>query len=194
MLKIFTRLAADRAAQQRLSDAGANATLFRQELDQLNLPFRYAAAFVAAHAWQSLDQRRGARALELLRGHLIDPGVLLLQGYIPDVAAHPPGAPLIEIERKRQSDGSIITRRRERRVDRDAQLILQNERYEQRIGARVVAREDLKSTLAWYSPEEGIELMHASGFAGAQIVEEELPLPFAPAEGRAFLLRAVIGE
>lgn len=182
------------AAQRRLGDRDANATVVRQELDQLNLPFRYAGAYVAARGWQVLDRRRAARALELLRGHLVEPGVLLLQGYIPDLAAHPPGAPIIEIERKRQPDGSIITRRRERRVDREAQLIVQDERYEQRRGMNVVAREDQGSTLAWYTPEEAIALMHASGFAGAVAVEQPIPPADAPEDGRAFLLRATIDD
>ena len=82
----------------RLKSIGRSTQLFRQSVTALNLPFRYGAAFISGGAFQSLTERVAALdALLRIRAHLIDPGLLLLDLFVPGEAAHPPGAPIVEL-------------------------------------------------------------------------------------------------
>jgi cyclopropane fatty-acyl-phospholipid synthase-like methyltransferase len=157
--------------EARLRAAGHDTPVFRQELDALNLPFRYAGALIAAKAWQMLDPLRIDAAVASVRAHLVTPGMLLLQAFIADDAQHPPGAPIVEIERVKLEDASVITRRCERRIDAEAQTFESIERYERRVGTDVVAREDVTIRSCWRTPEEMLALLLATGFAQARIEE-----------------------
>src|SRR5512134_770385 len=59
---------------QRLRSGATSVPLFRQDASELNLPFRYAAAYIAAGAFQSLDVDRARAALARIRAHLLPPG------------------------------------------------------------------------------------------------------------------------
>ena len=85
------------ACRARLAAAGLAATLVRQDMAVLNLPFRYGAAFVAAGSFQLLvDPAHARSALERIRAHLVPPRMLLLDLRVPDAALHPPGAAEVE--------------------------------------------------------------------------------------------------
>ena len=102
------------SCEARLEQETFSTPLFRQDVATLNLPFRYGAAFVAAGSLQLLvDPARMRRALESLRAHLIPHGLLLLDLGVPDLARHPPGAPLAEVRAVTLDDGSRITLRTE---------------------------------------------------------------------------------
>lgn len=155
--------------ERRLAGAGQSAPLFRQDLDTLNLPFRYAGAMIGASMWQAVHRARTAEALQRLRAHFVDPGVLIIECVTPEYAQHPPGASIIEIERVKLDDGSMITRRSERQVDAEAQRMELTERYERRSGAAVTMREDARATMAWYTSDEMLELVHDAGFANGRV-------------------------
>ena len=60
------------ACRARLAAAGLAATLVRQDMAVLNLPFRYGAAFVAAGSFQLLvDPAHARSALARIRAHLV---------------------------------------------------------------------------------------------------------------------------
>jgi SAM-dependent methyltransferase len=63
-------------AEARLAAAGRTTTLYRQSLQALNLPTRYAAAILDGSAFARIADPVAARvALERLRMHLVDPGL-----------------------------------------------------------------------------------------------------------------------
>jgi hypothetical protein len=96
----------------RLAAMGLTAPLFRQDAAALNLPFRYAAAFIAAGSFQLLvDPIAAQKALERIRAHLVAPGILLMDLYFPAEAAHPPGAPVVQVQTVTLPDGTKIARR-----------------------------------------------------------------------------------
>ncbi len=155
---------------RRLHTARRDAPLFRQDLAELNLPFRYAMAFIAGGAFQQLiDPVAIALALARLRAHLVDPGILLMELAVPAQALHPPGAPLVEIERVRCDDGSCITLRSEIRIDVDAVRMERRERYERRAGRGLAGREDQRLMRTWYDEEEALVLLREAGFGNARI-------------------------
>ncbi len=131
------------SCEARLAAAGLSTPLFRQDVATLNLPFRYAAAIVAAGSFQLLaDPAAAQKALERLRAHLVAPGVLLMDLYVPTEATHPPGAPEVQIQTVTLEDGSKIARRAEVFVDAEGRRIDIRSRYEQRERATITARED----------------------------------------------------
>jgi len=172
----------------RLARAGLATPLFRQDLAALNLPFRYAAAFVAAGSFQLIvDPVAAMTALERLRAHLIDPGLLLLDFVVPAEALHPPGAPVVEVRSVTLDDGTKIALRSETIVDVEGRRIDTRGRYERREGARLLAREDETIALTWYDEDEIVALLTDTGYRDIAI--EVSPLPAAGVE-RRFAVRA----
>lgn len=149
----------------RLDATGHRAELFRQEPTALNLPFRYAAAFFAAGSFQRLTGRLDALdALLRIRAHLIDPGLLLLDLIVPGQAAHPPGAPVVELSTLAMPDGSQIARRSETAIDAGGRLSAVRSRFERRDRTGVSAREDDVRESTWYAKEEIVALVGNAGY------------------------------
>lgn len=162
------------ACEQRVAALGRAVPLFRQPLAGLNVPFRYAAILLPAGALQRIgDDASVIGALERIRAHLLDPGMLIAGLEIPAIAQHPPGAPIVEVERERLPDGTAITRRAEITVDAEGRRIDRRERYEQRRGVDVVAREDRRSIMTWYTEDQALALVQQSGFH--DVCTEALP-------------------
>jgi SAM-dependent methyltransferase len=156
--------------ERRLAAAGTRATLFRQDVSELNLPFRYAAAFVAAGSFQLLVDPRAARhALERVRAHLVPPGRLLMELFVPAEARHPPGGPVVEVRAVTLTDGARITLRSELDVDAVGRRMTWRNRYERREGGVIVAREDERLAVTWYDHESIGALLRAAGFVDVDI-------------------------
>jgi len=158
------------SCEARLRAAGQSPVLFRQDIAGLNVPFRYAAAFIAAGSFQLLTDPLGARlALERLRAHLLPGALLLLDLVVPDEARHPPGAPRVDVRSVRLADGGRITLRGETQVDAQSKLIEYRYRYERREPARPIVREDEELSLTWYERDDITTLVGEAGFADVAI-------------------------
>jgi hypothetical protein len=149
----------------RLTSIGRSTQLFRQSVTALNLPFRYGAAFIAGGAFQSLAGRVAALdALLRVRAHLIDPGLLLLDLFVPDEAVHPPGAPVVELSTLALADGSQIARRAETVIDMVRRRSIVRSRFERRDRTGVLAREDDVREITWYAEDEIAALVGDAGY------------------------------
>jgi len=176
------------ACTARLVGAGPAAPLFRQDVCALNLPFRYAGAFVAVGSFQLIiDPGTAVEALRRLRAHLAGPGILIVDCFVPAEALHPPGAPLVEVRTVTLADGSRIALRSETFVDVEGRRIDVAGRYERREGAAIVAREDETLAFTWYEESELADLMAQAGYSDVTI--DASPLPSEGGE-RRFALRA----
>lgn len=175
------------ACRARLADAVLDAPLFRQNLAELNVPFRYGAVFLSAGSFEHLASETSARsALARIKAHLVPPALLLLDLWIPDVALHPPGAPLVEVRAVKLGDGARITLRSETRVDDHAHRVNSAMRYEKRERAGTIAREDESVTTTWYDEDRIRALLEAAAFDDVAIE----PSACAREGGRAFGVRA----
>jgi hypothetical protein len=170
------------SCEARLAANGLTTPLFRQDIATLNLPFRYVTAIVAGGSFQLLaDPLAAQKALARIRAHLVDPGLLLMDMYVPAEAAHPPGAPVVQIETVSLPDGSKIARRSEYYVDVEGKRIDVRSRYEQRERATITAREDETLAVTWYSEDEIVALLREAGYRDVTIgdaawaVGEEAP-------------------
>ena len=156
--------------EAKLENVGYETTLFLQDATTLNLPFRYRAAFIAAGSLQLIvDPHAACAALERIRAHLVEPGVLLLDFFVPVEAIHPPGAPVAEARTVALYDGMKIAHRSETRVDVEGRRIDVRSRYEKRSGPMILAREDEALALTWYSEEEATALVADAGFRDIRI-------------------------
>lgn len=173
--------------EDKLGAAGLTAPTFRQDIVQMNLPFRYGCAFAAAGSFQLItDHAATAAALERIRAHLVDPGILYLECRIPAGASQRLGAPLVEVRTIKLADGSQIALRSETTCWADARLARAENRYAHRRGAQRLAEEHETVTMTWYAPDEITELVRAAGFRAVEIG----PAPTEPDEGEAFTLIA----
>ena len=148
----------------RLRACGRETELFRQNAVSLNLPFRYAAAFVAGGSFQLLSGTAALDALLRIRAHLIDPGLLVLDLFVPAAAAHPPGAAIVEVRTAAPADGLQIGLRSETLIDIEHRRIDVTNRYERRDKTAIVAREDEKLALTWYTEDEIVTLLRDAGY------------------------------
>ena len=153
------------SCEARLAAAGLATSLFRQDVVTLNVPFRYAAAVVAAGSFQLLtDPVAAQKALARIRAHLVAPGLLLMDLYMPAEAVQPPGAPVVQVQTVTLPDGTRIARRAEMIVDAEGRRIDIRSRYEQRERATIVAREDEALSVTWYGEDEIIALVRDAGY------------------------------
>ena len=175
------------ACRTRLCDAALDAPLFRQDVAELNVPFRYGAVFLAAGSFQHLADETSARAaLARIKAHLVPPAVLLLDLSIPGAALHPPAAPLIEVRAVKLDDGARITLRSETLVDTYAHQLRQAMRYEKREKGGAIAREDEARMVTWYDEDRIRSLLEAAAFDDITIE----PAACASEGGHAFGVRA----
>jgi SAM-dependent methyltransferase len=173
--------------ESRLHDAGLQATLVRQAMDALNVPFRYTGAYAARGTFQALADRKAAReALRRVRAHLVPPGVLLLDVFVPAPSSLRLAAPLVELRTARLADGTHIALRSETTTDADARLARSRNRYVHRRGTRRLAEETESATLTWYSRDDIAALLTASRFGSIEFAEAPAPEP----GGEAFRVMA----
>jgi len=162
---------------ERCRIGGFRPQLFRQDVAALNLPFRYAAAFVPAGSFQLLPRPAARDALASLRAHLVEPSILLLDLFVPEAVAHPPGAPVVEVDHVALEDASLFVRRSETLIDANRRQILTTSRYEQRVAGRIVAREDEAQALTWYVEEEIAAMLRDEGYRDVRIETAAWPSP-----------------
>jgi hypothetical protein len=159
-------------AEARLHDAGCNALLVRQPLDELNLAFRYRAAIVPDGTIECFaDPVRLQEGLRRIALHLVAPATLTLAFGVPPEARHAPAAPLVEVRSATTADGARIVRRSETTVDVDTRRIDRVDRYEKREGRAIVARQDERVAATWHERDEIAPLLGAAGFAEVVVAD-----------------------
>ena len=175
------------SCEARVAAHGIEAPLFRQDLTQLNLPFRYAAAFVAVGSFQLItDPGAALLALQRIRAHLVDPGLLLLDMFVPAESELRLGAPLVEVRTARLDDGSQIALRSESTVWADARMVRTEYRYAHRRGAPRLAEEHESISLTWYTPAEISALLAEAGYRDVTTGAS----PQVSSDGRVFSVTA----
>jgi SAM-dependent methyltransferase len=162
------------ACAAQLPAHGDTPTLFRQHVAHLNVPFRYACAFAAGGSFQQLvDPAVAAAALARIRAHLVAPGVLYLDLFVPAPSRQRLAAPLVEVRTVALPDGSRITLRSETTLTADARLARSENRYSHRQGNEPIGEEYESRTFTWYTPDEAVEFLAAAGFR--EVTVEDSP-------------------
>lgn len=145
------------ACRARLAALRLSAPLFQQSLEELNLPSRYAAAFIPASSFCLIAEPD--EALQRLRRHLLPGALLLLEFEQPRLDAGP------------GKTSRIVTRgstqiRLESRSEYDAQTGIETffNRYELKKSGRVIQTEDEVLKLRSYKPQALEGLLARAGF------------------------------
>jgi SAM-dependent methyltransferase len=153
------------ACRARLGALELSAPLFQQSLQELNLPGRYAAAFIPASSFCLIvEPDEALEALQRLRRHLLPGAPLLLEFEQPRLDARP------------GSSSRIVTRgstqiRLESRSEYDAQTGIETffNRYELKKSGRVVQTESEILKLCSYKPQALESLLLKAGFQAIKI-------------------------
>jgi ubiquinone/menaquinone biosynthesis C-methylase UbiE len=150
------------ACRARLAALGMSAPLFQQSLQELDLPSRYAAAFIPASSFCLIAEPD--EALQQLRRHLLPGATLLLEFEKPRLDAGP------------GKTSRIVTRgstqiRLESRSEYDAQTGIETffNRYELKKSGRVVQTESEILKLCSYKPQALESLLLKAGFQAIKI-------------------------
>jgi Methyltransferase domain len=170
-----------------LDRAALAAPLFRQDVAELNVPFRYAAASIPGGAFQRLtDIERARAALLHIRAHLVDPALLWMDLYVPAERVQRIAAPQIEVRTATLADGSRIALRSETTMLPDARLARTENRYVHRRGNELIAEENETIAVTWYAADEIAALLTDAGFRDAAFH----PSPRKSGEDRTFCVSA----
>lgn len=162
---------------ERLGALVGDVPLLRQPPAELNLPFRYTAAYFAAGTFEQLvDPLAAACALQRIAQHLVAPGLLIVDLCLPAEALHPPGAALVEVRTVNGAGGTIIGARSETVVDVEFRQITRRTRYERRLGTAITERQDDRTALTWYSEDEIVAMVRECGFGDVQWLASPHPL------------------
>jgi SAM-dependent methyltransferase len=164
--------------EARLAARGLAVTAFRQDIAQMNVPFRYGGAYVADGALQAItDPVAVNAALERIRAHLVTPGTLVVDCRVPPTAQQRLAAPLVEVRTAKLADGSQIALRSESAWTPEARLSRAQHRYAHRRGAQrlVEEHESLRST--WYAPDDMLEAVRAAGYRDARVAASPVAAP-----------------
>jgi SAM-dependent methyltransferase len=173
--------------EAKLASRALAATLFRQDVGELNVPFRYGAAFIAGGAFGLLTDPMAARAaLERIRAHLVPPGVLVIECFVPGSAQQRLAAPLVEVTTAKLGDGSQIVRRSETTWTPEAKLERAHYRYTHRRGNERLGEEHAVITATWYERDEIAGVVRDAGYAQVSIADR----PGETVAGDAFVLHA----
>lgn len=175
--------------EARLAQSARTARLFRQDVAELNVPFRYAAAFIAAGSFQLItDPLRARQTLTQIRAHLVPPGVLVLDLFVPPESEQRIAAPLIEVRSVTLDDATRIALRSETTMYPDARLARTASRYVHRLGSALLTEETESVALTWYAPEDIVALVRAAGFTTVDVG----PPARSVVTGEAFSVRAAL--
>lgn len=155
--------------------------LYNQNLENLSLPKKYAAIFIAVGSFQLIFNPEAAlKVLRNLHSHLLPGGVLILDTYIPDFEN-------VDLKRKVQcADGAEMILHTQTRIDPHNQLEICHNHYEKWMKDQVIATEDEDLTIRWYQPSEMKSLLTKVGFSYIDMQEHS----FAPNE-KSFIYLAV---
>ena len=170
------RLCRDKAAATGIDVAQR---LFRQEMNELDLPRRYATIFVPSSSFQLLTTRRAAdEAMERFRQHLAPSGVLVMS--IMSTLWSGKGAPPPHMEwsgwhklgEKRRPDGATIRRWARARYDYSEQLEHEENRYEVLSNETIIQTETHRRSPAvrWYSQDQAAAIYEKAGFANVRVL------------------------
>jgi ubiquinone/menaquinone biosynthesis C-methylase UbiE len=170
-----------------LTRAALAAPLFRQDVAELNVPFRYAAASIPGGAFQRLtDVERALAALLRIRAHLVDPALLCIDLYVPAERVQRIAAPQIEVRTATLADGSRIALRSETTMLPDVRLARTANRYVLRRGNDLVAEENETVSVTWYAEDEIAALLADAGFRDVKLHSS----PRESGEDRTFCVSA----
>ena len=154
----------------RLAAEHLGATLVRQGLGELNLPFRFSAAYASAGSFQTLlDAAAASAALRRIRAHLIAPAVLILELFVPAESTQRIAAPLVELRTATLADGTRIAVRSETVMHAEARIARTQHRYVHRRGTTRLAEETESTAITWYSREDIVALLQTQGFERVKI-------------------------
>lgn len=147
---------------------GLTVKLHLQDLTDLQLPDRYALAFISSGSIGLVtDEQALRRTLEHLRAHLEPGGTLLLELSCDDLPLTEPKAQ--PTRTVRCPDGSSITYSCIASPGPTADTVHYAARYIRRLGERILEAEDEALTQRRYEPQWLVALLRACGFGAASI-------------------------
>jgi ubiquinone/menaquinone biosynthesis C-methylase UbiE len=146
--------------------------LFAQEMDQLDLPRRYATILVPSSSFQLLvDSAAADRALARFHAHL-QPGGLLVMSIMSKLwpgrrkPSHMEWSEWHKLGEKERADGTAIRRWIRGRYDHENQLQHEENRYEVLSGGEVIHSEfhSRSPAVRWYSQAQALQALEHAGF------------------------------
>jgi ubiquinone/menaquinone biosynthesis C-methylase UbiE len=161
--------------RQKAEKRGLHSALFQQEMEELDLPRRYATILVPSSSFQLLPgQALAEEAIRRLYHHLAPGGVLVMTFMIDWKEGMPLQFDWVKVaEIVRPEDGALIRRWMRERYDPANRITaLSEERYEVVVDDAVVFREDHERANAfrWYNQDQATAMYASAGFQTIQVL------------------------
>ena len=162
--------------RHRAAERGLSPRLYRQAMEELDLPRRYQTIIVPSSSFQLvIEPRAAAEAMRRFYAHLLPGGVLAM----PFLTIWQEGKPLETDwepsgEQVRPKDGALVRRWSRTRYDPATQLEHTEDRYEVSLNAEILAAEHHHRSPATrgYTQEQAVRLYQDAGFRDIQLYQE----------------------
>lgn len=153
------------SCKERCASQGLKLIMYQQSLEELSLPKKYNAIIIAVGSFQLItDKQEVFKILYLLRNHLNDGGMLLLDTFVPDFDI-PDNEIITRITPI--SDRHLIRLTSQQTLNTKESLYHADSLYEKIESGVVTEVEHEQLTIRWYKPDELIALLHQAGFKQA---------------------------
>jgi ubiquinone/menaquinone biosynthesis C-methylase UbiE len=163
--------------REKAQQQGLQPVLFRQQMEELDLPHRYRTIIVPSSSFQLVtDVEAAAQAMRRFFRHLEPGGTLvipfMLLGPVGDNAGDGKDDWWLVQEAVRPEDGATIRRWANATYDVTNQLEHTQDRYDVILGDEFIEAEyqNRSDATRWYTQQQAADLFRAAGFADVHLV------------------------
>lgn len=170
--------------REKAQKKGLNPSLYRQDMETLNLPRRYRTILIPSSSFQLIiDPAEAKAAMRRLHDHLLPEGVLIMpvsQGFEPATEDR-----WIQIGEKELEDGSVARRWIRTWIEPDGSLEHAENRYEVLKDGEVIRSETNRRSPATraYTHDQMKKLYEGAGLTVVQLLKEFTREPSAAEDG-----------
>ncbi|HEX6873413.1 MAG TPA: methyltransferase domain-containing protein [Micromonosporaceae bacterium] len=184
--------------RQRAGEAGLEARLYEQAMQELDLPHRFRTIYIPCGSFVCvMDREQALQTLIRCRRHLDDGGQLVFNVFLPDHdygrPVSPdgyPGAWTFKAEKSLPGDRRLVVRSRDTGLDPVEQTWHEERRYELYQGDTLRQTEVRAGQGRWYFRNELLWMLRLAGFRDATVTGDYTGEPFGPQHTAVMMVTA----
>ena len=154
---------------------GLNPVLYKQSIDKISINKKYDMIMIVGGSFQLIYPRKNViKALQLVKRHLKEGGILLIDTFIPWEFFYEDGEREEFRHIVKNESGEEIFFTRLSIANKSKQLFISQNTYQKLIGGKVIKMEKNKMTVLWYHHYELVLLLQSVGYKKVKLLKKKL--------------------